>query len=240
MDYLEHYNRLIDRAKSRSLFGYKETHHIVPRCLGGSDDKSNLVDLTPEEHYVAHQLLIKIYKKEPRLLFAARMMTVSNASQKNRNNKLYGWIRRLSNQNQKDLIKSGKIKKPPVCKIGTIRKDSLKVYCIQEKRIFNSMSDAARFAKIKDPNCIKKAATGVTISAGGYNWCLVDEGGKPIFIKRKSTINLRKSRTVMCNETGEIFNSIKEACLKYGGDIYGCLYKKQLKAKGFTWRFINE
>lgn len=36
---------------------YKEKHHIQPRCCGGSDDESNLIDLLAEEHYEAHRLL---------------------------------------------------------------------------------------------------------------------------------------------------------------------------------------
>lgn len=36
---------------------YTETHHIKPKCLGGTDDSSNLVELLPQEHYIAHKLL---------------------------------------------------------------------------------------------------------------------------------------------------------------------------------------
>ena len=61
--------------------------------MGGSDDKSNLVDLTAEEHYVAHQLLIKMYPKHKGLAHAAEMMTRANEHQV-RNNRSYGWIRR--------------------------------------------------------------------------------------------------------------------------------------------------
>ena len=32
-------------------------HHIIPRHLGGSDDPSNLVSLTVEEHALAHKKL---------------------------------------------------------------------------------------------------------------------------------------------------------------------------------------
>lgn len=32
-------------------------HHIIPKHLGGTDDPSNLVDLTVEEHAEAHRLL---------------------------------------------------------------------------------------------------------------------------------------------------------------------------------------
>ena len=48
MNYENIYNSLVTRGKNRVLEGYKESHHIVPRCLGGNDDSSNLVDLTPE------------------------------------------------------------------------------------------------------------------------------------------------------------------------------------------------
>jgi len=37
-------------------------HHIIPRSLGGLNDKINLVNLTAREHYIAHLLLWKIYK----------------------------------------------------------------------------------------------------------------------------------------------------------------------------------
>ena len=35
----------------------KHKHHIIPRHMGGTDDPSNLIELTPEEHAEAHRLL---------------------------------------------------------------------------------------------------------------------------------------------------------------------------------------
>ncbi len=93
MNYLKHYERLIVRARTRSLEGYFEEHHVLPRCIGGSDHIDNLVQLTPEEHYVAHQLLIKIYPNETALIYAAKMLSL-NANQNRPNNKLYGWLKR--------------------------------------------------------------------------------------------------------------------------------------------------
>jgi hypothetical protein len=90
MNYKNIYHTLITRGKERKIESeYKEIHHIIPRCLGGSDEIENLVELTPEEHYVAHQLLIKIYPDNHSLIYAARMMIVNRPS-----NKLYGWLRR--------------------------------------------------------------------------------------------------------------------------------------------------
>ena len=89
MDYLKIYENLVSRGKNRTLDGYNEKHHIIPKCVGGSDDMDNLVSLTPEEHYVAHQLLVKIHKGNHKLVKAASMMIPDRKS-----NKMYGWIRR--------------------------------------------------------------------------------------------------------------------------------------------------
>lgn len=94
MDYQKHYNNLIIRAKSRLLEGYVEKHHVIPKCIGGSDHLDNLVALTPEEHFLAHQLLCKIHPNNNKLLYAAKMMTISTNGHKRNNNKLFGWIKR--------------------------------------------------------------------------------------------------------------------------------------------------
>lgn len=36
---------------------YHERHHIVPRCMGGTNSKTNLIDLFAREHFIAHKLL---------------------------------------------------------------------------------------------------------------------------------------------------------------------------------------
>jgi hypothetical protein len=89
MDYKKHYDLLIERAITRLLEGYGEKHHIVPRCMGGTDDATNLVVLTAEEHYVAHQLLIKIYPDNHKLIFAAHRMT-SNPNKGKTYEEIYG------------------------------------------------------------------------------------------------------------------------------------------------------
>jgi 5-methylcytosine-specific restriction endonuclease McrA len=90
MNYLKHYNTLVDRAKGRVLEGYSERHHIIPKCIGGNNKKDNLVRLTPEEHYVAHQLLVKIYPGNHKLLFAAFAISSMN----NRGFREYAWLKR--------------------------------------------------------------------------------------------------------------------------------------------------
>ena len=50
-------NILATRGRFACGDEYKERHHIVPRCMGGTDDKDNLIDLYAREHFVAHRLL---------------------------------------------------------------------------------------------------------------------------------------------------------------------------------------
>jgi hypothetical protein len=60
--YKKWHDSIIDRAKNRVLSCYTEKHHIIPKSCGGSDDKSNLVSLSPREHFIVHLLLTKILK----------------------------------------------------------------------------------------------------------------------------------------------------------------------------------
>lgn len=92
MDYKAVYDSIINRARSRKLEGYKELHHIIPRCLGGTDDTSNLVPLTAKEHFVCHQLLVKIYPDNRKLVFAVTAMSRLQKS-KRLNCREYKWIR---------------------------------------------------------------------------------------------------------------------------------------------------
>ena len=96
MNYQKIYEQIINRGKSRTLEGYKERHHIIPRCMGGSDEADNLVDLTPEEHYLCHQLLVKMYPNNPSLIYAVVMM--SGSIRGTVTNKLYSWCKRRAMQ----------------------------------------------------------------------------------------------------------------------------------------------
>jgi hypothetical protein len=87
MNYSKIYNNIIENAKSKSYNGYTEKHHIIPRSLGGSNDPSNLVELSAREHFVCHYLLIKIHRnnqtKFHKMIKAFTMMLCSSPSQKN-------------------------------------------------------------------------------------------------------------------------------------------------------------
>ena len=93
MNYKRIYDSLIERANTRLVNGYVEKHHIIPKCIGGDNSKQNLVFLTPEEHFLAHILLVKIYPKNSNLIFAVQQMTRQIPAGRNKR-KLYGWLKR--------------------------------------------------------------------------------------------------------------------------------------------------
>lgn len=84
------YISITERAKHRTIDGYKERHHIIPYSLGGTNDSSNLVDLTAREHFICHWLLIKMHSGEARgkMINAMYMMRAEGPNQKRYESKI--------------------------------------------------------------------------------------------------------------------------------------------------------
>lgn len=75
--YTSWYNSLIQLAKTRTPVGYTENHHIIPKSLGGTNNKDNLVRLTAREHFVCHLLLTKMTTGNDRykMIYALHMLS---------------------------------------------------------------------------------------------------------------------------------------------------------------------
>lgn len=90
MNYKKIYNQLIERARSRTnILDLYEKHHIIPRSMGGSNKKINLVRLSYREHFIAHLLLHKMYPDNFYLLKCIIMMSKSSKI----TSKEYSWIK---------------------------------------------------------------------------------------------------------------------------------------------------
>ena len=78
--YNKWYTDITARAKTRLVTGYTESHHIIPRSLGGTDDEDNVVKLTAREHFVCHWLLVKMTTGDEhwKMLNALRIMRAEN------------------------------------------------------------------------------------------------------------------------------------------------------------------
>jgi hypothetical protein len=83
--YTKWYNQITERARNRIIDTYTETHHVQPRSLGGTDDASNLVELTAREHFICHWLLTKIHIGDSRnKMLSAFFLMKGNNSYQNR------------------------------------------------------------------------------------------------------------------------------------------------------------
>lgn len=89
--YTKWYYSIIHNARQRHLTVNKDRHHIIPRCLGGTNDPDNLVNLTYREHFIVHLLLIRMVddKNVYKLVHAIIRFT-----KKVKNSKQYNLLRR--------------------------------------------------------------------------------------------------------------------------------------------------
>lgn len=67
MNYIKIYYQIISKAAGREYSILYDRHHIIPRGLGGPDNVTNLIYLTPKEHMLAHHLLAKAYPTVPEI-----------------------------------------------------------------------------------------------------------------------------------------------------------------------------
>ena len=80
--YNDYISRILsERNNTKDTENYQERHHIIPKSLGGSNEKSNLIWLYSQEHYYAHKLLALENPHNQSIQYAFFMM--SNNCDKN-------------------------------------------------------------------------------------------------------------------------------------------------------------
>jgi len=112
MNHQKIYDSIIIKAKSenrnRKDIRCYEDHHIIPKCLEGSDNKNNRILLTPREHYVCHKLLCYIYPQNTKIIYAFHLMTCMQKTKYNITSRDYELARFL--RSNKSLSKETKEK----------------------------------------------------------------------------------------------------------------------------------
>lgn len=196
-EYKATYDRLMARAHGRSYVkGIHENHHIVPKSLGGSNEKSNIVPLTYREHFLAHWLLTKFTEGEARRKMLYALYTVSGKTKNHSKRIVSGWqyeISRLAiseakrgqksprkgqklnlDENQRNSRRNRMIgndygSRTKGKKMGKNNKRSKPVRCIDDGKIFSARNEAARFYNICAVN-IGEVCLGTRISAKGLKF----------------------------------------------------------------------
>lgn len=225
MDYQKIYNQIVERGKTRQLEGYKEKHHILPKCLGGSNDEDNIVELTAREHFLCHMLLCEIYPNENKLRHALFLMAIGKQKIKEKtyviNSRIYERLKTeysqmLTGKNQSQETKNKKSKsmkriwsqksEKEMSEIGQKRWETRKVNG-------NDKITPEHAAKIK-----------AAIQNRKIEW---DLGTSKPIIQYDLQGNFIKE-----------WPSRSEAKRWLGsGDIAGCLAGKQKQAGGFIWKY---
>lgn len=151
MNYEKIYDNIIIKAKQRGLKKrdldyYTEKHHIVPRCLGGLNNKENLVLLTGREHYLCHWLLWKINNNNS-LLLAYHKMVYQKRSFQERNFKISSkQYEILTNANSERMKKNNPSFNPDIRKQITITRLN-NIHNGSIKPVVHSEETKARFSK---------------------------------------------------------------------------------------------
>jgi hypothetical protein len=113
MNYKKIYNSIISKAKKRKLpkNKYVEVHHIVPKSFFKSiklaNQKNNLVELLPEEHWICHLLLVKFCTgiEQDKMKQAILVMSGTKRSKLKCTNKRYAKRKKNSAYRKKKKVK---------------------------------------------------------------------------------------------------------------------------------------
>ena len=112
---------------------------------------------------------------------------------------------------------------------------SKRVMCVESGEIFDSITLAAKSLGLTR-NAVGNVLNGVIVSAKGFHFVFVDEESPKV----RNAVN--KSKSVICLETGEVFDSVKSAAERFctcEANIKHCATGKYQKAKGYTFRYLG-
>ncbi len=123
--FIKRYLKFINSCRNIKFDSYTETHHVIPRSFGGSNDKNNLIKLSARHHYIAHLLLARA-TNSPKMIKALHKMIYSRKGDVQRDykitSKMYDYIRRehanvVSNYSKDTVVSrqiyTGEIKRIP-------------------------------------------------------------------------------------------------------------------------------
>jgi len=231
MDYQRIYNQIIERAKTRQLEGYKEKHHIIPKCIGGLDIKENLVELTAREHFLCHRLLCEIYSEEFKLKYALFLMAIGKQKTKNKHYMISSRIyERLKQEHSKMLI--GKKQSEETKNKRSKNRTGFK-YSDESKQKMSNTKKGKIYSK-EHREKISKSKKG---KPRNITW------GEKISKSKKG--KNKKGKTIMqldfnTNEIIKTYSSLNEAIKTTGiKTISFNLSGKTKKAGGFIWKYKN-
>ena len=206
--YYQRYLKFIQMCKTNVNSAYTENHHIIPKSLGGSDTKDNLVKLTARQHFIAHWILWKAYDNKQMHDAFWLMCNMKSKNQERTykiNSKIYDTLK-----NQRSLLISEQMTKNN----PSTREDVKELRRIAAKgNTWGKYNKGMIFTETHRKN-LSESHKGTPTS--DKQKASVSEANK----KRKGTYPTKKaveSKKIKCFCEGVEYNSITEAQKQYTG-----------------------
>ena len=236
--YEEFINNILE-TRGRFACGneYHERHHIVPKCMNGSNNEDNLIDLFAREHFEAHRLLALENPDNSKLVYAWHRISCGG------NDVMKSYI--LTPQEYEEMKKAySKMRK----KETTGVKQSKETV---EKRV-KQLRGKSRPESVKQT--LRNLYTGRKLSKKTKEKISASLSGRPNPNKGKPMSN--NGRLSLCKytyyspELNECFNSTGEIERKYGinhQNIVACINGKRktsgkhpLTKEKLHWYYVND
>lgn len=233
MNYKQIYDDLMLKSTGRKKGEgvYYESHHIMPRSMGGSDDISNKALLTGREHFIAHRLLTKIYPENTGLHYSVYRTTVSSSNQS----------RGLTSR----MIELGKIANSIAAKGRTGNKNSFYGKEHTPEFIEKQIQRGRQKLKEKNPNYGNRWSW----DDKGYDRTKLSLRKKPDLSKPETKEKLRIAKTGIRNPNGvrwtlknrqtEEIRVITCGIKRFFSDYPKSTYAKFCAGKDVTWELIS-
>ena len=200
---------------------YHEIHHILPKCMGGTDEEENIIDLLAKEHFEAHRLLALENPDNDKLIYAWTCM----AFVENKNQKRY----KIS----ADEYEEAKIALSKIQSINMSGQNNPfygKTHTKETRNKMRELSKARGYIGEKNP---------------WYGHHHTDESKEKMRGKRPHTSggNNHRAKSVLCIDTRTVYDAAESASRQTGisrGNICSCCVGKRNHAGGLKWMYIYD
>lgn len=198
MNYQRIHDEIIERAITRNWsrpINVIELHHILPKCMGGTDSRDNIAALTPREHVLIHVLLYKIHRTG-QMAYAVTAMYMGSGAQKRPNSRKiaqaridaaryysenhsgenHNWFGKKHSEETKEKQRQAALgrTKDPVGVEKTAETKRLKVVATnlltEESTEFEGMRKAVDAGYATSHSSISKVCKGKQKTHNGYTW----------------------------------------------------------------------
>ena len=212
---LNRYFQFVYKFGSEQKFSGSHKHHIHPSKMGGEDCKENTVFLTSREHYIAHQILFRAFRKSQEAQRAAWLMSHTQEGFLV-NSRMYSFLKDnyiFSEETRKKLSEAGKGREYTPEQKAQISLKNKETYHNTPEHVLRDRVERMR-AKKKGSQWTDKQRSSITgsLPRGRNHWRLknnplwerADEiletwlnSGRPGFAKLCKILGIPKTKSVM-------------------------------------------